>query len=452
MHAIWAVAKNTIKQALRMKVAVVFIILLLILLPVMGSVMTGDGTIMGRLQTFISYSLSLVSLLLCLLTIVVSIYSITSDLDKRQVYTVLTKPIRRFEFIFGKLLGILILDAVLLSLFAGMVYGVAVYIPKYFDAKPAEIAVLDNEFFTARAGLKPVEPDVTKEVQAAYAELESNRKLPAGVPKEQVISKLTYDHKAWKRAAVPGQQLLWRFENVKPVDPEQSLFLRFKYEVSSGHFNTNIHSRWFVGDDRQFGGKIETPVYPFERRDIIRNFHEIEVPADAVAEDGYVAVGFINMPVNNTTVIFEEKDGLELLYKADTFTANFIRSVILIYLRLVFLACMGILSATFLSFPVAIMLCLLVFFTGTVSTFVIDSFGYLSDNMSGIYSFTVKPIVQLLPRFDQVNPAKFLIPARLLSWTLLVKMTAFMVCIKAVLLVVFALLIFASKEIAKIII
>ena len=81
-----------------MKIAAVFVILLIVLLPVMGIAMTGDGTLKGRLQSFISYGLSLTSFLLCLLTIVVSVYSITSDIKQRQIYTVLTKPIRRFNF------------------------------------------------------------------------------------------------------------------------------------------------------------------------------------------------------------------------------------------------------------------------------------------------------------------------------------------------------------------
>ncbi|MHC4754389.1 MAG: hypothetical protein ACYTBP_04525, partial [Planctomycetota bacterium] len=87
MRSIWAVAKNTLKQALRMRIAAVFIILLIVLLPAMGIRMTGDGTLKGRLQTFISYSLSLTSLLLCLLTIIVSIYSLSSDLRQKQIYT-----------------------------------------------------------------------------------------------------------------------------------------------------------------------------------------------------------------------------------------------------------------------------------------------------------------------------------------------------------------------------
>ena len=35
MHSIWAVATNTIKQALRMKIAAVFIILLIVLLVIL---------------------------------------------------------------------------------------------------------------------------------------------------------------------------------------------------------------------------------------------------------------------------------------------------------------------------------------------------------------------------------------------------------------------------------
>ena len=52
MRSIWAVATNTIKQAVRMKIAAVFIVLLIVLLPVMGAAMTGDGTLKGKLQTF----------------------------------------------------------------------------------------------------------------------------------------------------------------------------------------------------------------------------------------------------------------------------------------------------------------------------------------------------------------------------------------------------------------
>ena len=174
MRSIWAVATNSIKQALRMKIAAVFVVLLIVLLPVMGVSMTGDGTLKGRLQTFVSYGLSLTSFLLCLLTIVVSIYSLTSDIKQRQIYTVITKPIRRFQLLFGKLLGVILLDVALLILFSAIIYAITIYIPKYFDAGEAELAEARNEFYTARNSLIPAEVDVTQEVRRCPTR-ESNR-------------------------------------------------------------------------------------------------------------------------------------------------------------------------------------------------------------------------------------------------------------------------------------
>jgi len=459
MRSIWAVAVNTLKQALRMKVAVVFIVLLIVLLPAMGISMTGDGTLKGRLQTFVSYGFSLTSFLLCLLTIVVSIYSLTSEIQQKQIYTVVTKPIRRFQFLFGKLLGVVLLDVVLLALFSAVIYAVIIYTPKFYRASRLERARADNEFFTARAGLTPAEVDVAQEVIDTYNRLEKAGQLPPGVSdnkvsRESYIKALTQRIKLGKRAAAVGHELVWEFNNVKPLDPNQSLFIRFKYDVSVNPPDLQVFGRWFAGDDRQvkYGANVQTPIYTFDRKDLIRTFYEMEVPADSVAEDGYLAVGFFNVPLNNTVVIFPPQEGLEVLYKADTFTANFLRAVFLILFRLIFLACLGILASTFLSFPVAVLLSLAVFFTGTISGFCLESFDFLSENLSSVYSYTVRPIVQLLPQFDKFNPTKFLVPARLLSWSLLAKAALYMICIKAVLLWLAALLIFNCKEIAKVIV
>jgi hypothetical protein len=442
-----------------MKIAVVFIILLIVLLPAMGVSMTGDGTLKGRLQTFVSYGFSLTSFLLSLLTIVVSVYSLTSDIQQRQIYTVLTKPIRRFQLLLGKLLGIILLDVALLVLFSAVIYAVIIYTPKFYRASQAERAQVDNEFFTARAGLIPPEVDVKQEVDDTYKRLEETGQLPPGVSDNKVSRKnykevLTQSIKLGKRAVVVGHELVWEFNNVKPLDPNQSLFIRFKYDVSVNPPDLQVFGKWFAGDDRQlkYGTKVQTPIYTSDRKDLIRTFHEIEVPADSVAEDGYLAVGFFNVPLNNTVVIFPPEDGLEVLYKADTFTANFLKAVLLILFRLIFLACLGILASTFLSFPVAILFCLAIFFTGTISGFCLESFDYLSRNLSSVYSYTVRPIVQLLPQFDKFSPAKFLVPARLLSWSLLAKVVFSLICIKAVLLWLAALLIFSYKEIAKVIV
>jgi len=194
------------------------------------------------------------------------------------------------------------------------------------------------------------------------------------------------------------------------------------------------------------------PMYPVQRKDPVREFREFEVPAKVAAADGYLAVLFFNDPLNITSVIFPLEDGLEVLYKADTFTANFIRAVLLILFRLIFLACLGTLAATFLSFPVAILLCLALFFTASVSGFVIESFDYLSESLTAVYSYSLKWVIRLLPQFDKFNPSKYLVPGRLLSWSLVARVLVSMVCIKSFLLLFFALIIFSFREIARIVV
>jgi len=503
MRSIWAVATNTIKQAVRMKVAAVFIILLLVLLPVMGLTTTGDETLKGRLQTFVSYGLSLTSLLLCLLTIIVSIYSVTSDIEQRQIYTVITKPIRRFEFLLGKLLGVVLLDVILLSLFAAIIYTIIIYTPKFFKVTEAELSKLErkysealqaelsklganysevlearllqnsadlsklkmdvleledkltrvnNEFFTARDALPVDEVDVTKKVTDRYEQLEISKRLPPALSRKEIIAELTKQAQLAKRAADVGQVLVWEFKNVEPL--AESMFIKFKYDVWPNPPDSQVYGIWYAGDPQyiKYGEQPKTPVYDRAHKHSVRTFHEIEFSADVVPEHGRLAVAFLNDPErNNVTVIFPP-DGIEVLYKADTFTANFIRVVLLILLRLIFLACLGILASTFLSFPVAILLCLVLFSTACVSGFVLESFSFLSENISEIYSYTLKWIIRLLPQFDKFNPTKFLVPARLLSWSLLGRCAAVMVCIKAFLLLVLAIIIFSYREIAKIII
>ena len=455
MHSIWAIAVNTLKQAIRIRVAVVFIVLLAVLLPVLGFSATGDGTVKGRLQTFVSYGLSLTSLLLCLLTVAVSVYTLTSDIRQKQIYTVLTKPVRRVQLLAGKLLGVILLDALLLSIFAAVIYAIVVYTPALCGVSAEQKQSLNDEFFTARASLKPLQADVTEQVRKAYERLKQSGRLDElfqGASEKKIIEQLTKQHQLQARSAAPGQELIWEFENVRPAEPNQNLYLRFKYDVSVNPPDFKVYGWWRVGDLRQinYGLPVRTPIREYRGRDLIRTAHEVEFSSDVVADDGYLAVAFRNVPLNNTTIIFGLDDGLEILYKADSFTANYLRAVLLIFFRLVFLAVLGLLAGSFLSFPVALLLCVVVFFTANFSSFILDSFSYLSDNVGAIYSYSFKPIMLALPRFDRYDVAGCMIAGRLLSWQAVARTAGIMLGIKALLLLAFSVLIFGYREVAKV--
>jgi hypothetical protein len=453
ISSIRAVAKNTVKQALRMKVAAVFVILLLVLLPVLGLTVTGDETIKGRLQTFVGYGLSLTSFLLCLLTIIISIYTITSDIKYKQIHSIITKPIRRYQLLIGKMLGVLMLDMVLLLVFSVIIYAIAIYLPVFFNAQKDEIVQLNNEFFTARLSIPMPQADVTEKVRQRYSELEKLGRLPLDYSKQQVIEELTNQELLASRAAEPGHHIVWEFENLKPVTSD--FFIRFKYEVpdNGSDEGVEIHGEWVVGDPEyiRHGRPIKTPIYDAPTTSTPQTFHELTIPAVVIPESRRLAVAFVNDSQNNTSVMFQA-NGVSLLYKAGSFTANFARSVLLIFLRLIFLTSLATLLSTFVSFPVAILVSLVIFATVTVSGFIIESLSSLKGNVGILYTYSIKLLVQILPAFDKFNPSAFMINAQLLSWFALGKFALFMVGIPSVLLLAVAFFIFSRREIAKIII
>lgn len=457
MRSIWAVAKNTFAKAVRMKIAVVFLLLLVILLPVMSVIMTGDGTTKGKLQSFVSYGLSLTAFLLSLLTIIISTYTLASDMKYKQLYMVLTKPIRRFELLCGKFLGVIMLNFILLLLFSAVIYILTLQIPRITGADTDQLQLLDAQFFTARASLPMVidRAKIKDEAMQAFEKMKEADQLSEDKTDKQILSGLIKQKELQARAAAPGGELVWEFENIntKSLGPKQNIFIRFKYDASARPPDKKVIGTWVVGDYRQIkygDGKPKTPIYRATRRDIISTIHEIQFPADAVATDGYLAVLFYNEPVNNTTVIFPIEDGLEVLYKAGTFTTNYIKTVILIFTRLTFLAALGISMSTCLSFPVAILICLSVFFTGMINSFIVESFDYLSLPMTIFYTFTIKPIIWLLPKFDaELSVTKYIVSSEILNVVFLLSATGFLM-VKAIIVSLLGALIFSRREIARI--
>jgi hypothetical protein len=325
-------------------------------------------------------------------------------------------------------------------------------VPNLTKASDEEILQAQNEFFTAREGIKPPVPDLSKEVNEAYKKLSQQGQLPENMTAQQVTHQLWQQKLLERQAAPVGTQIKWQFYDIGPVEPNGFIFVRFKYDVSVNPPDLGVYGRWYIGDDRQFGQTglaHKTPIYVVDRKDTIRTIHEMAVPANAIA-DGYLGVIFDNTGLNNTVVIFPINDGLEILYKADSFGANFIRATLLIFVRLVFLAALGISVATWLSFPVAALLGLVVFFSASISGFVLESFDSTGGGIGNIYNFTIRPVLGLLPQFDKLNPSTFIVDAKLLAWWTLAQAAAVMLLIQSLVVWIAGILIFSFKELAKV--
>ena len=99
----WAIARQTVNEALRRRIMWVFLIsgfALIALMPLFGYLAPKDSQTVLR-------SLGLAAILLAglFITIVTCIYLIPVEIERRTIYTVLSKPVQRYEFVLGKFLG-----------------------------------------------------------------------------------------------------------------------------------------------------------------------------------------------------------------------------------------------------------------------------------------------------------------------------------------------------------
>ena len=118
-----AVARITLAEAIRTKIVFGLVAIILISIPLWWLTATGDGTIKGQVQMFVAYSMGFTGFLLGLITILFSCSSLAAEIANRQIYGLVSKPIPRWQIIAGKITGVLLLDAALLTLAALATYG-----------------------------------------------------------------------------------------------------------------------------------------------------------------------------------------------------------------------------------------------------------------------------------------------------------------------------------------
>ncbi len=110
MARAFAITANTLTELTRLKVFYVLLIFALLLI--------GSSVFMARLafqqefQILKDVSLGAMSIFTSLLAIVATARLIPQDIEDRTVYTILAKPVPRFEYIAGKLTGVLLLLAI----------------------------------------------------------------------------------------------------------------------------------------------------------------------------------------------------------------------------------------------------------------------------------------------------------------------------------------------------
>ena len=458
MRRLSSIVRLTLANAIRMKVAIVIIVFLAILIPSLPFILKTDDTQQGHVQITITYGLGMVFLLLVVMTVFIGAASITSEAEGGQLQLLDTKPVRRWQIILGKWLGIMALNVVLLVVLGGVTYGLAKFIGRPSKGTKQEQMKLRNSVFTARETRKPIPPDIEDRVNKEYEKRKREDRLPEHLKDEKEFKEFQRDLELRRLGVVPSDSTKWwEFEGIKVdrADTDGFIYLRYKARTTESREDNMFVGAWAVGDissgkQRYFIRRPET--------ETVGSPHEFAVPSKHVQEDGTVEVAFRNLTRSDDNrginVVFNPDEGLELLYKRTGFLSNYIRYLLLVTTILGFVAMLSVVSSSFLSFPVASLLVFSILMTsyglGTLKEYAYmnDPRGYTSMEKArmGVAKVAYKVASHVLPSLSRYGALGKLNSGRYVSLGLVLRGALVLVVLSGGVVYVLGCIIFSREE------
>ena len=109
---VWALTRLAVQESLRRNVLVVLGLFAVIVLFA-GWFLDPASVNPGRL--YLGFILAATNLLVCLVTLVLSVFSLPADIKAKAIQTVTTKPVRTAEIVLGRFLGFALVGSALLA-------------------------------------------------------------------------------------------------------------------------------------------------------------------------------------------------------------------------------------------------------------------------------------------------------------------------------------------------
>jgi ABC-type Na+ efflux pump permease subunit len=117
-----AITGNTLTGLTRLKIF--YVLLLFALLLIGSSLFMAQMTFQQEFQVLKDIALGAMSIFTSLLAVLATARLLPQDIEDRTAYTILAKPVSRFEYLTGKLLGVLLLLAISLAAMSALFFVV----------------------------------------------------------------------------------------------------------------------------------------------------------------------------------------------------------------------------------------------------------------------------------------------------------------------------------------
>lgn len=439
-----AIARNVLDEALRMKIGVIFIVALIFLLAALPQLLDEAQPLRYRVQSFLQYSVTATFWVLALLTLFFSVATVAFEQRDRLIWQTMVKPVRPITYLLGKWLGVMTLNLALLSVSATGVFLFVEYLrnqPAQGEIRPflmedgrpgltQDRQILESQVLTARAGAQvdpaqidperlndAIEQRVQDALQRDFALRDDPQRLRALQEdlREELIKQAEQQYLAVP--PTPAGARNYRFSGLGSArDLERPLTVRYKINAGSNEPG-QLYRVTFL-----------TPTGMVKQQTPLGITQTFSIPPFAINEEGDVVLRVFNGDpeigiVNPLTISFPP-DGFEILYTAGTYESNFLRISATLWLKLGFIAAVGVAAATFLSFPVACLLTLLILFAAESSIYLMESLEeYPITDTEGnlkvlalIMSLIARPIAGAFQTYGELRPTANLVDGRLVGW------------------------------------
>ena len=436
-HPVIAIARTALAEAVRMKVSLIFMILLVFFLAWLPYSLKEADPLRYRVQRFLEYGTSVSFWLIAILTLLFGVATVAFEQRDRQIWQTMTKPVAPWQYLLGKWLGVAGLAGVLLAVCCSAVFLFTEHLrgqPAHGETRPGVAAggisqdrlVLETQVLAARIAVNPTpafQRDSAEFLGWVRNKIEDERKRDPSFAVDdamynRVVGDLYKQVIGESRSVAPGQFKEFVFEGLGPaLRNNRPLVLRFKIDSGSNLPSVTYRISFMF------------PELPPEVREVgLGTTHTLEIRPDIIDPDGTLHMRVVNgdfyAGTPNPAGFGFPPGGLELSYSVAGYRLNFVRGALILWVKLAFLAMLAIWAATFLSFPVACLVAFSAFLGAEGANFLRESLEYYpttTDKGETVWARQViasigAVVAGMFRYYAELKPTTRLVDGRLIGW------------------------------------
>ncbi len=475
---VFSIARNVLQEAIRMKVSLIFIVAMIFGLAVLPMLLSDDQPLRYRIQSFLQYGTSGTFGLIAILIVLFSVMTVASEQRDKQIWQTVTKPVAAWQYVLGKWLGMAALSASLLGVSASGIFVFTEYLrhqpaqgeTSAFRASQGAMLtedrfMVETQVLSSRRTIAPdpapwnpkqLNEEIEKKIQV---ELDSMQ-VPGDTPeqlaankdaaRERIRSDLLKGLSMSYRTILPADNRIYTFSGLSDAKNSDRPLI-FRYKIQSG---SNMPDQLYKVTIAFPGvGQAKVEDVPLDQIKVL------ELNAGLINERGEVIMQIFNGDASTQTpnprAFTFPSEGLKLSYASSSYQANYMRLMFVLWIKLLFLAMVGVCAATFLSFPVAAIVSFAIFWAAEGAKSLASALEtYETTTLQGQtiwFNTAVAKIAELISSifsvYSNLRPTGRLVEGEYLGWGSLASGTI-VVSIWCLVLFAAGVLIFRRRELA----